>query len=144
MPKYLNSLQEFVVTDSPRLQCFIHLLHACAIPACWLNDLPCIYRGGLTIALICSWWRTAKRQRASGFHLRYRAGAWQYAEPGEAFQPASLLPSTTLTPFAVFLHIHCGGRKKYLPVLSDALEAGNFRRLIACLKFSIGRQANTL
>lgn len=124
---------EFILAPS---RCLCHALiaaHAIALLAGLFSALP--GAGKLLLVLvICAHLAFAVRRIAARRDtLRWLdASGWRVNE-----QAARILPSTVLTPYAIWLHFKPqGARKQALLIVSDALPAAEFRRLIVKLKTS--------
>lgn len=119
---------------------FMHLL---AIFACLANSLAMTLQYALVIAIGIHLRFTIKHLKNGLCTIKYsEASGWQIAKDRH-FESVQILPSTTITRFAVFLHFNNPKSKSALLqnnqaalVFYDALAEDDFRRFAVSLKTS--------
>lgn len=123
----------FSVGPSRRLQYALLAVHGLAMFACLISALPWPGKLLLTLALPVHFYFAARnadfRQAAIGY---LESAGWVIDD-----EPVAILPSSVLTPFAIWLHYQPhSARKKALLIVKDAMPDAEFRLLTVKLKIS--------
>lgn len=121
--------------------------HGLALAACLANALPVLYKMMLSIALAGHLYRALKRGNKDLPSLKYsNMAGWQIACE-EEFEPAAILKSTVVTPFAVWLHVQgrpksgfLGRHDRAFLIPYDSLDEDGYRRLVVLLKTTVGEK----
>jgi len=123
----------FAVAPSLRLQYALIAAHGLALGACLSNALPWPGKLLLGLALLIHLGFAVRDVNHRRDAIRYHAASgWNIND-----EAVLILPSTVVTPFAVWLHFKPeGARKKAILIVNDALPEHEFRRLIVKLKIS--------
>ena len=124
---------QFSLEPSRRLCIALVVAHGLALSAAWLSAVMLPVKAILGLVIPVHLFFVLKRQSNTHHLIRYCSeSGWDI--DGEA---VSIMPSTVLTPFAVWLHYkyHDSGSKALL-ILHDAMSETDFRRLIVKLKIS--------
>jgi hypothetical protein len=123
----------FSVGPSRRLKFALLAAYGLALSACLISALPWPGKLLLSLALPVHLYFAVKTVDRRHVEIRYTEGTgWHLAE-----EQVSILPSTVLTPFAIWLHFKPqAGRKKAVLIVKDALSESEFRRLTVKLKIS--------
>jgi hypothetical protein len=124
---------QFSVGPSRRLKYALLAAHGLALSACLISALPWPGKLLLSLALPAHLYFAVRHIGRHLVAIRYSEGAgWHLAE-----EQVIILPSTVLTPFAIWLHFKPpSARKKALLIVKDAMSDGEFRRLTVKLKIS--------
>lgn len=124
---------QFSVGPSRRLKYALLAVHGLALSACLISALPWPGKLLLSLALPVHLYFAVRTLDRRHFPILYTEGAgWRLAE-----EQVSILPSTVLTPFAIWLHFKPqAARKKALLIVKDAMSESEFRRLTVKLKIS--------
>ncbi|MGZ8137431.1 MAG: protein YgfX [Methylococcaceae bacterium] len=136
---------------SRRLQQIIVAIHVLALSACLLNSLAIVIKFSLLGGVCGHLWFIIKRLNRDLYAIKHsEASGWEIAK-NDNFQSVSILPSTTVTKFAVFLHFKQPKDNAILKinqqttlVLYDALDDDDYRRFVVRLKTSFIKQEQTL
>jgi hypothetical protein len=123
----------FSVGPSRRLKYALLAGHGLAMVACLISALPWPGKFLLCLMLPVHFYfasnNAGRRQVAIGY---LESAGWVIDD-----EPVAILPSTVLTPFAIWLHYQPqSARKKALLIVKDAMPAAEFRRLTVKLKIS--------
>lgn len=124
----------FSVGPSRRLKYALLAVHGLALTACLTSAFPWPGKLLLSLALPVYLFFTVRNIDRHPVAIRYTEGmGWNIA--GEQ---ATILPSTVLTPFAIWLHFkpQLARKKKALLIVKDAMADSEFRRLTVKLKIS--------
>ncbi|MGR8981183.1 MAG: protein YgfX [Gammaproteobacteria bacterium] len=132
---------EVRINLSKRLIKTMAAAHGLALIAASINALPAIFKLFLATAVAANFYFELKKATASRLFIRYsKASGWEIAENSE-FESVSILNSTVLTRFAVWLHAETprpsrlfGNARRLILIMSDALSEEDFRRLTVTLK----------
>lgn len=124
---------QFSVGSSRYLKQALLAGHGLALMACLLSALLWPGKLLLSLALPVHLYFTVKNADRQSVMIRYLEGSgWNI--DGE---PVIILPSTVLTPFAIWLHFKPQpARKRAFLIIKDAMPEAEFRRLIVKLKIS--------
>lgn len=125
------------------------VIHLLALAACITAFLPLIGKCALSLAIAAHFWVILKRLKKNSYVIKYtQISGWEVAENGD-FAPVTILPSTVISPHALFLHIEIQPSNAHIPrihalfrranrkailVLADMLEADGYRCLIVKLR----------
>lgn len=115
------------------------VLHVFAIVAASLNALAISYKLIIIGLILISFLYHLKSQiDFSGFTIRHsEAFDWEIALIEHEFQQIEILKSTVITPYVIFLHFKLPKKQKQTAVIcADALEGGEFRKLLVELKIA--------
>lgn len=128
-----DSPTEFIIAPSQRLRQALIAAHAVALLAGLFSALPGFGKLLLVLAVCAHLVFAVRRAAVRRDTLRcLDASGWRVNE-----QAVLILPSTVLTPYAIWLHFKPeGARKQALLIVSDALPTAEFRRLTVKLKTS--------
>jgi len=123
----------FAVAPSLRLQYALIAAHGLALCACLISALP--WPGKLLpgLALLIHLGFAVRDVNHRHDAIRYHAASgWNIND-----EAVLILPSTVVTPFAIWLRFKPeGARKRAILIVNDALPEHEFRRLIVKLKIS--------
>lgn len=123
----------FSVGPSRRLQYALLAGHSLALAACLISALPWAAKLLLALALSVHFYfgeRNADRRQVAIGYLE--GSGWVIDD-----ERVAILPSSVLTPFAIWLHYQPqSARKKALLIVKDAMPDAEFRRLTVKLKIS--------
>lgn len=124
---------QFSVGSSRRLKYALLAGHGLALIACLISALPWPGKLLLSLALPVHLFFAARNVDRQHVTIRYQEGSgWNIDD-----EQVTILPSTVLTPFAIWLHFKPqSARKKALLIVKDAMSESEFRRLIVKLKIS--------
>jgi hypothetical protein len=107
--------------------------HGLAMLACLISALPWPGKLLLALALPVHFYFAARNADRCQIAIGYLEGAGWLIDD----EPVAILPSSVLTPFAIWLHYQPhSARKKALLIVKDAMPDAEFRRLIVKLKIS--------
>jgi len=116
-----------------RLKYALVTAHALALGACLSSALP--WPGKLLLGLALPIHLHFAVRKADRRHdtIRYHeAAGWNIND-----EAVRILPSTVVTPFAIWLHYQApSARRQALLIVNDALPEPEFRRLLVKLKIS--------
>lgn len=130
----------FTISPSGLLLNMLGFFHAAAIAACWLNDLPEIFRLLLSLPVGASWYFQYQAHQGDSAYLRYTPElGWSVSFDGHVYSPVSIQPGTVVEKFLTVLHFKAENRSQTLVILNDAMPANDYRRLIVQLKISANR-----
>ncbi|MDD5461252.1 MAG: hypothetical protein PHG00_06415 [Methylococcales bacterium] len=126
------------------LKKWVIVIHTLALAAGMANALPVVIKISL-FAVICLHLRYALgRLNAQKYTIKYTdALGWEISE-GHDFYPITILRSTVITTYVLFLHFKPGfrigypksGIKKTLLILKDSMAEDDYRYLIVKLKMA--------
>jgi hypothetical protein len=124
---------QFSVGSSRRLKYALLAGHGLALTACLISALPWPGKLLLGLALPCHLFFAARNVDRQQVTICYREGSGWNIDA----EQVTILSSTVLTPFAVWLHFKPElARKNALLIMKDAMPDTEFRRLIVKLKIS--------
>ena len=124
---------QFSLEPSRRLNIALIAAHGLALSAAWLSAVMLPVKTVLGLVIPVHLFFVLKRQ-SNTHHLICYCSESGWDIDGES---VSIMPSTVLTPFAVWLHYKDpNSGKKALLILHDAMSETDFRRLIVKLKIS--------
>ncbi|EIC31079.1 MULTISPECIES: protein YgfX [Methylomicrobium] len=123
----------FAVGPSRRLQYALSAGHGLAMIACLISALPWPGKLLLSLVLPVHFYFAAREAGSRQVAIGYLEGSgWAIDD-----EPVAILPSSVLTPFAIWLHYEPRStRKKALLIVKDAMPDAEFRRLTVKLKIS--------
>jgi len=124
---------QFLVEPSKRLKYALVAAHGLALSACLISALP--WPGKTLLGLILSVHLYLDVREIDARHdaIRCHEGSGLHIND----EPVLVLPSTVVTPLAIWLHFQPQGtRKKTLLIVNDAMPEHEFRQLIVKLKIS--------
>lgn len=124
---------QFSVGPSRYLKQALLAGHGLALTACLLSGLPWPGKLLLILALPVHLYFAVKDADRQSVLIRYLEGSgWQIDD-----EPVTVLPSTVLTPFAIWLHFKPQpARRRAFLIVKDAMPEAEFRRLTVKLKIS--------
>jgi toxin CptA len=143
-------IQTFVISPSRWLRRGLIALHLLAMAAISLADLPLWLQLPLIALVAANLALTALPTQAQWHHLSIPFGKWQSGstelrteqdgtllrKTGDEWQPASLLPSTRVTPWLTVLHLRDDNdRRTHIVILPDSLGQDDYRRLRVWLRW---------
>lgn len=137
----MNSIEQFELTIKlsesklrKLLVIVLYCLSALAVIMTGLNALSkCVLLGILVVIALY------EHRQFDAFYARLTIqhsllGGWK-TKNGENIESIVILPSTTLMPWAIFLHYQTESGRKYFPVIfKDTLAPAQFRLLTMALK----------
>ena len=123
----------FSVTPSTRLKHVLIAAHGLALIACLISALPWLGKILLAMALPAHLYFGVSEICRQHETIRYHDGSgWSIND-----ESVLILPSTVVTPFAIWLHFKPpGARKKAMLIVSDTMPDQDFRQFIVKLKIS--------
>lgn len=125
---------------SQRLIKLMIFIHALALLACVLNNLPVLVKFVLFVAIAIHGYVECKRLSARRYRIEQTENAWQLGE-SNAFVGIQILPTTVISIVAIFLQFKKeDGKKVALVIFSDALAEDDYRCLIVRLKTTLTRE----
>ena len=137
MSKNPESVAQFAIGSSTWLSLVIDSLHALAVSACWLNELPIFFRVTFFILVAASWIFQRKACKANKLYLRYTlANGWAVSFDGTGYLDVKINPTTVVGMMVTILHFDLDNRSKTLVVVKDAMIEDEYRKLIVLLKIS--------
>jgi hypothetical protein len=124
---------QFSIEPSRHLKYALYAGHGLALSACLISALPWPGKLLLSLALPVHLYFALRNVDRQHDTIRYQDGTgWNIND-----DPVLILPSTVVTPFAIWLHFRGQpARKKALLIMKDAMPDTEFRRLIVKLKIS--------
>jgi hypothetical protein len=123
----------FTVGPSRRLQYVLSVGHGLAMIGCLISALPWLGKLLLSLALPVHFYFAARHAGRHQVAIGYLEGSGWVIDD----EPVVILPSSVLTPFAIWLHFKPqSARKKALLIVKDAMPDSEFRRLTVKLKIS--------
>ncbi|MEC4747422.1 protein YgfX [Methylomicrobium sp. Wu6] len=130
---HLAKPAQFLVEPSMRLKYALVAAHGLALSACLISALPWPGKILLGLVLPVHLYLAVREIDARHDAIRFHDGSGLHVND----EPVQLLPSTVVTPFAIWLHFQPQGtRKKTLLIVNDAMPEHEFRQLIVKLKIS--------
>ncbi|MGJ0483824.1 MAG: protein YgfX [Methylomicrobium sp.] len=124
---------QFSVGASRYLKQALLVGHGLALIACLLSVLPWPGKLLLSLALPAHLYFAVKNADRQHVTIRYLEGSGWHIDDKQVM----ILPSTVLTPFAVWLHFTSqSARKRGLLIVKDTMPDAEFRQLIVKLKIS--------
>lgn len=141
MPKKIEPPLIARLNPSKRLKQIIVAAHVLAFVAGLSNALPAVYKIVLLSGIAGNLYFAFKRLNTPQPTIQYTdAAGWEITNGNEC-ESVSILGSTVLTIYAIWLHVKrqdshtlFGKRKRAILIMSDALDEYEFRRLIVKLK----------
>ncbi|MGZ8185688.1 MAG: protein YgfX [Methylobacter sp.] len=123
---------------SRRLRQMIVFANLLALGACIMNTLPVTVKFSLLTGICIHLWFVIHCLKIERYKIRHtEALGWEIAADN-GFKSVTLLKSTVITIFAIWLHIkRQNADKQAILVLNDALCKDDYRRLIVKLKTSL-------
>ncbi len=137
MPKKPESTLYFTIGRSRWLGRAIDCIHIVSLSACWLNDLPPLFRLILSLSVAASW--VVQRNACGTGHifLRYTiTEGWAVSFDEELYIVVKIEPTTVTGRMLTILHFSADNRSRALVIVKDAMSANDYRRLIVNLKIS--------
>jgi toxin CptA len=123
---------------SKRLRQMIVFVHLLALGACIINTLPIAVKSGLLTGICIHLWFILDFLKIERYKIRHTEALGWEISAGKDFKSVTILKSTVITIFAVWLHIkRQNADKQAILVLNDALCEDDYRRLIVKLKTSV-------
>ena len=127
-----TSLQ-LTIQPSKHLNYFLLGIHGLTLIACLTNDLNIIIKVLLLFSVIAHYYHFYQNQHP---HELIYTTSWQYTKNQQTFD-ITPLPSTVITPFAIFLQFKQQNRFQTLFIPHDALSKDDYRHLIVKLKTTL-------
>jgi len=126
---------ELDIKPSRWLKAYLQAVHLLAAGALLLLPLA-TYLQGLLVLLLLALYRHSCRRYLRACRLQWRDSGWRLYRDGVAYG-ADLLPGSLLTRWLTLLNFRLDtGQRLSVPLLADALEADDFRRLRVRLRVS--------
>ncbi|MCC7484799.1 MAG: hypothetical protein IT529_07380 [Burkholderiales bacterium] len=137
------------VGPSVLLAAMLLLIHAGAALSIWLVPLAVTAKAVLTGAIFASlawmeWSRAALRGAVAIVELETKdAGTLAFRERAGRWREAEILGSSYVSPWLTVLNLGAGGarRPRHVVLVPDNVDASEFRRLRAWLRWSAARAA---
>lgn len=137
MPKKTETTLHFTIGRSRWLRQAIDCLHVLSMCACWLNDLPIVYRLILSLLVIASWFVQRTACKAGRIFVRYTVSeGWAVSFDGEHYLAIKIKPTTVTGNMLTVLHFSIDKHTRALVIFKDAMSANDYRKLIVNLKIS--------
>ena len=139
MPENSIASQLFEIQPSRLAMMFLRLLQVLALFGCWMNSMPVEYRMAISTLLIGLIVIRDRYWNVSKVLLRYtHHNGWEIlAGQDNEFVTVTVLGSTTVTDWAIFLHYKTHTQSSgALLIAKDSLMADSFRCLKVRLKLS--------
>jgi toxin CptA len=123
------------LTPSRWLRIALLGLHVSAVAAVLLADLAIWVQALLLVAVAFS--LLLHFRQSPPMQLRCEADGSLQVDAGNGLQPATVLPSTMVTPTQTVLHYRMTGsrRTRVITILTDSMHADDFRHLRVWLKW---------
>ena len=132
-----ESILHFTLGRSRSLKRTIDCLHVLSIFACWLSELPLVYRLILSLLVVLSWFVQHKVGEAANILLRYTVSeSWAVSFDGEHYLSINIKPTTVTGSMLTVLHFNIDQHTRALVIFKDAMSSNDYRKLIVNLKIS--------
>jgi|LakMenE18May11ns_1017448.scaffolds.fasta_scaffold9295077_2 hypothetical protein len=130
--------QSFEIKPSQQHKNVSNVLHFLAILACGVSSLMMLYKAALLIFILMIKHRADKRWQNSIYKLRFTEfSGWEMAFENDDYCGVTILVSSVITPFVIFLHLKPHTQKPMaLVIAKDCLSKNDFRRLVSRLTLS--------
>jgi hypothetical protein len=116
----------------------IVFVHSLALGACIMNTLPITVKFGLLTGICIHLWFILNCSKIERYKIRHTEALGWEISAGKDFKSVTILKSTVITIFAVWLHIkRQNADKQAILIVNDALCEDDYRRLIVKLKTSL-------
>ena len=110
-------------------------MHILALAASIANALPVAAKLPLSAGICLHFYFAVRALKNTQVKIKHTAASgWEISDAND-FKSVQILNSTVITLFAIFLHFSGNGKQSVL-IVSDALSADDYRRLIVRLKTS--------